>query len=147
MRTKTLGAWTAVVMTVIGLTVTGSALFTISQVGGIEKTWRSFENDASTKGTILNALRNDRGFTALVHSFTEYASSGKISDIEKIQKGITDTLGNLVYHGTGRNWNPIMATAATITVVEVDQVHEPGGLDPEMVITQAIFIDRMVLAA
>ena len=95
MRTKTLGAWTAVVMTVIGLTVTGSALFTISQVGGIEKTWRNFENDASTKGTILNALRNDRGFTALVHNFTEYASSGKISDIEKIQKGITDTLGNL----------------------------------------------------
>ena len=69
------------------------------------------------------------------------------ADFALLRARAADTLGNLVYHGTGRNWNPIMATAATITVVEVDQVHEPGGLDPEMVITQAIFIDRMVLAA
>jgi acyl CoA:acetate/3-ketoacid CoA transferase alpha subunit len=53
----------------------------------------------------------------------------------------------MVYEGTGRNWNPIMAMAAALTVAEVDQVSEPGGIDPEMVITQAIFIDRLVLAA
>ena len=69
------------------------------------------------------------------------------ADFALLRARAADTLGNLVYHGTGRNWNPIMATAATITVVEVDQVHEPGGLDPEMVITQAIFIDRMVMSA
>ena len=39
-----------------------------------------------------------------------------------------------------------MAMAAALTVAEVDQVHEPGGIDPEVVITQAIFIDRLVLA-
>jgi 3-oxoadipate CoA-transferase alpha subunit len=52
----------------------------------------------------------------------------------------------MVYEGTGRNWNPIMAMAATVTVAEVDQVVEPGGLNPELVITQAIFIDRLVSA-
>ena len=55
-----------------------------------------------------------------------------------------DTLGNLVYQGAQRNWNPTMAMAASITIVEVDEVYEPGGLDPELVITQAIFIDRIV---
>ena len=55
-----------------------------------------------------------------------------------------DTLGNLVYQGAQRNWNPTMAMAASTTIVEVDDVYEPGGLDPELVITQAIFIDRIV---
>ena len=68
------------------------------------------------------------------------------ADFALLRAKAADTLGNLVYEGTGRNWNPIMATAASVTVAEVDQVHEPGGLDPELVITQAIFIDRLVLA-
>ena len=50
-----------------------------------------------------------------------------------------DTLGNLVYRGTQRNWNPVMAIAGGITIAEVDQVCEPGGLDPELVITPGIF--------
>ncbi|PKB72281.1 MAG: hypothetical protein BZY87_01320 [SAR202 cluster bacterium Io17-Chloro-G6] len=68
------------------------------------------------------------------------------ADFALLRAQAADTLGNLVYRGTGRNWNPTMAMAAGVTVVEVDQVHEPGGLDPELVITQAIFIDRLVLA-
>ena len=68
------------------------------------------------------------------------------ADFALLRAHAADTLGNLVYQGTGRNWNPTMAMAAAVTVAEVDQVHEPGGLDPEMVITQAIFVDRMVLA-
>ena len=55
-----------------------------------------------------------------------------------------DTLGNLVYRGAGRNWNPVMATAAAIVIVEVDEVVEPGDLDPELMITQGIFVDRIV---
>ncbi len=69
------------------------------------------------------------------------------ADFALLRAQAADTLGNLIYEGTGRNWNPTMAMAASLTVAEVDQVHEPGGLDPEMVITQAIFIDRLVLAA
>ena len=69
------------------------------------------------------------------------------ADLALLRAQAADTLGNLIYEGTGRNWNPTMATAASLTIAEVDQVHEPGGIDPETVITQAIFIDRLVLAA
>ncbi len=69
------------------------------------------------------------------------------ADYALLRAEAADTLGNMVYQGTGRNWNPTMAMAAGTTVVEVDAVHEPGGIDPELVITQAIFIDRLVLSA
>jgi 3-oxoadipate CoA-transferase alpha subunit len=55
-----------------------------------------------------------------------------------------DTLGNLIYQGSARNWNPNMATAAATVVVEVDEVVEPGELDQESVITPGIFIDRII---
>lgn len=69
------------------------------------------------------------------------------ADFALLRAKEADTLGNLVYEGTGRNWNPTMAMAAAVTVAEVDQVKDPGGINPELVITQAIFIDRLVLAA
>jgi 3-oxoacid CoA-transferase subunit A len=56
-----------------------------------------------------------------------------------------DTLGNVVYKGTSRNFNPIMATAARVTVVEVDEIVEPGQLGPEEIITPGLYIDRIVL--
>ena len=68
------------------------------------------------------------------------------ADFALLRAKSADTLGNMVYEGTSRNWNPIMAMAAAVTVAEVDQVVEPGGIDPEFVITQAIFIDRLVLS-
>ena len=55
-----------------------------------------------------------------------------------------DMLGNVVYKGTSRNFNPVMATAAKITIVEVDEIVEPGSLDPEEVVTPGIFVDRIV---
>ena len=68
------------------------------------------------------------------------------ADFALLRAQAADTLGNMVYDGTARNWNPTMAMAAAVTVVEVDAVHDPGGIDPELVITQAIFIDRLVLS-
>ncbi|MCH7842801.1 MAG: 3-oxoacid CoA-transferase subunit A [Chloroflexi bacterium] len=56
-----------------------------------------------------------------------------------------DTLGNVVYKGTSRNFNPVMATTAKITVVEVDEIVEPGRLGPEEIVTPGLFIDRIVL--
>jgi len=56
-----------------------------------------------------------------------------------------DTLGNVVYKGTSRNFNPIMATSAGITVVEVDEIVAPGELDPEAIVTPGVYIDRIVL--
>ena len=55
-----------------------------------------------------------------------------------------DTLGNVVYKGTSRNFNAVMAPAATITVIEVDEIVEPGELDPEAIITPGVYIDRVV---
>lgn len=57
-----------------------------------------------------------------------------------------DTMGNLVYRGTQRGWNPVMAAAARISIAEVDHVGEPGTIDPELVITPGIFVKRLVQA-
>ena len=67
------------------------------------------------------------------------------ADFALLRAAAADTLGNLVYAGTHRNWNPIMAMAARVSIAEVDEIREPGGLDPELVITPAIFVQRLVL--
>lgn len=61
----------------------------------------------------------------------------------KADKG--DRWGNLMYHGTGRNFGPIMATAARCTIAQVNQVVELGELDPENIVTPGIFVKRVVL--
>lgn len=61
----------------------------------------------------------------------------------KADKG--DRWGNLVYHGTGRNFAPIMATAAKCTIAQVNRTVELGELDPEAVVTPGIFVKRIVL--
>ncbi len=55
-----------------------------------------------------------------------------------------DKMGNLTYRMAARNFNPVMATAAEVTVVEVDEIVEVGELDPETIITPGIFVDRIV---
>ena len=55
-----------------------------------------------------------------------------------------DTLGNMVYKGTSRNFNPVMATAARTTIVEVDEIVQPGELDPEAIVTPGVFVNRIV---
>ena len=56
-----------------------------------------------------------------------------------------DKLGNLVYRGNYRSDQPVMAMAAKVTIVEVEQIVEVGDIDPEHVITPGIFVDRIVL--
>ena len=56
-----------------------------------------------------------------------------------------DTLGNVVYKGTSRNFNAVMAPSARTTIVEVDEVVEAGELDPELVVTPGIYVDRIVV--
>ena len=55
-----------------------------------------------------------------------------------------DRLGNLVYRRTARNFNPVMATAARITIAEVEQLVEPGAIDPDHVVTPGIFVKHIV---
>ena len=71
----------------------------------------------------------------------EYPIKG---DFALITAHRADTLGNLVYRKTARNFGPVMATAATTTIVQVSEVVPVGTLDPEAVVTPAIFVDRIV---
>ncbi len=66
-------------------------------------------------------------------------------DVALIKAHRSDLLGNLVYRKTARNFGPVMATAATVTVVQVDEVVAAGELDPEAVVTPGIFVDRVVV--
>jgi len=54
-----------------------------------------------------------------------------------------DRWGNLVYRKTARNFNPMMATAAKVTIAEVEHLVEPGELDPDMVHTPSVFVNRI----
>jgi len=65
--------------------------------------------------------------------------------IVKAWKG--DTTGNLIYKGTARNFNPAMATAGKITIAEVEELVEPGELDPNSIHTPGIFIQRIFQGA
>jgi 3-oxoadipate CoA-transferase alpha subunit len=65
-------------------------------------------------------------------------------DVALIKAHRADTLGNLVYRKTARNFGPVMATAAKLTVAQVTEVSSPGSLDPEAVVTPGIFVDRVV---
>ncbi len=68
------------------------------------------------------------------------------ADYAFVQAHRADTLGNLVYRRTARNFNPIMATAAKVTIAEVESIVKPEDLDPERVGTSSIYIDRIIQA-
>lgn len=66
------------------------------------------------------------------------------ADVTLVSAYRADRWGNLVYRETARNFGPIMAAAATTTIVQVDEVVALGSLDPESVVTPGIFVDRVV---
>lgn len=66
------------------------------------------------------------------------------ADFALIKALKADTMGNLVYRKTARNFGPIMATAAKAAIVQVDEVVQAGDLDPENVITPGIYVDTVV---
>jgi len=72
---------------------------------------------------------------------------GLTADFALIKCVMADRYGNLVYNKTARNFGPVMATAAAITVVQTQTLVPPGGLDPENVVTPGIFVDRVVVVS
>jgi 3-oxoadipate CoA-transferase, alpha subunit len=66
------------------------------------------------------------------------------ADLALIKGHVSDRLGNLVYRKTARNFGPVMATAATATIVQVQRVVPTGALDPETIVTPCIYVDRIV---
>jgi 3-oxoadipate CoA-transferase alpha subunit len=71
----------------------------------------------------------------------EYPICGDVALIKAFR---ADAVGNLVYRKTARNFGPVMAMAAKTTVVQVAEIVRPGGIDPEVVVTPGIFVDRIV---
>ena len=68
------------------------------------------------------------------------------ADVALIRAHKADTLGNLVYYKTARNFNPLMATAAKKVIVEVDEIVKPGELNPEEIVTPFLYVDVIVEA-
>jgi 3-oxoadipate CoA-transferase alpha subunit len=68
------------------------------------------------------------------------------ADFALIKADVGDRWGNLTYWRSGRNFGPLMATAAKCTIVQVNRLVELGDIDPETVITPGIFVQRVVLA-
>ncbi len=66
------------------------------------------------------------------------------ADVALLRAERADRLGNLVYREAGRNFNPVMATAADLVICEVEEIVEPGELDPERIGTPAVYVDRLV---
>ena len=93
-------------------------------------------------GTDLAKGKECREIDGVNHIFEKAIKA----DYALIKADKADRWGNLVYHGTGRNFGPIMATAARCTVAQVNQVVELGQLDPEVVVTPGIFVKRVVVA-
>jgi len=69
------------------------------------------------------------------------------ADLAIIKAWKADPEGNLVYRKTARNFNPVMATAAKVTIVEVEEIVEAGVLDPDQIHTPGIYVDRIIQGA
>jgi 3-oxoacid CoA-transferase subunit A len=69
---------------------------------------------------------------------------GLVADLSIVHAWKGDTEGNLVYRKTARNFNPMMATAGKVTVAEVENLVEPGKIDPDHIITPGVFVQRIV---
>ncbi|WP_252501750.1 CoA transferase subunit A [Sporosarcina sp. Marseille-Q4943] len=68
------------------------------------------------------------------------------ADVALIRAHKADTLGNLIYYKTARNFNPVMATAADLVIAEVDEIVAAGELSAEEIITPHLFVDRLIVA-
>ena len=69
---------------------------------------------------------------------------GLVADLAIIHAWKGDREGNLVYRKTARNFNPVMATAGSVTVAEVEHLVEPGEIDPDHIHTPGIFVKRLI---
>jgi 3-oxoacid CoA-transferase subunit A len=69
---------------------------------------------------------------------------GLIADLSIVHAYMADTEGNLVYRKTARNFNPVMATAGKVTVAEVENLVQPGDINPDHIITPGIYVQRII---
>ncbi len=70
--------------------------------------------------------------------------TGLIADLSIVKAWKADERGNLVFRKTARNFNPMMATAGKVTVVEVEEIVPVGSLDPDHIHTPGVYVDRLI---
>ncbi len=91
-------------------------------------------------GTIVAEGKEVREFDGRLYLLEQALKA----DFALIKAWRSDPLGNLVYRKTARNFNPLMATAARCTIAEVEEIVEAGTLDPDLVVTPGIYVNRIV---
>jgi 3-oxoacid CoA-transferase subunit A len=69
-----------------------------------------------------------------------------VTDFAFVRAAVADTLGNLVFHSTARNFNPLCAMAGRVTIAEVDRIVAAGGLAPDAIHLPGVFVQHLVLA-
>lgn len=92
-------------------------------------------------GTKLAEGKEEKVFDGETY-ILEKAIKGDVSLIKALK---ADTLGNLIYDHTGRNFNPVMATAGKIVIAEVDEIVEAGELKPDEITTPHVYVDYLVM--
>jgi 3-oxoacid CoA-transferase subunit A len=75
---------------------------------------------------------------------TYILETGLVADLSIVKAWKADPYGNLVFRKTARNFNPMMATAGKVTVAEVEEIVEPGSLDPDGIHTPGVFVQRVI---
>jgi 3-oxoacid CoA-transferase subunit A len=70
--------------------------------------------------------------------------TGLFADLAIVKAWKADTSGNLVYRKTARNFNPMMATAAKVTIAEVEEIVDPSELEPDQIHTPGVFVQRII---
>ncbi|BAL93485.1 acetate CoA-transferase subunit alpha [Rubrivivax gelatinosus] len=89
----------------------------------------------------------EEGKTRLKVGWTDYLLELPLrADIAIVKAARADRLGNLVYERAARNFNPLIALAADVVIAEVDEIVEPGTLDPDLVMTPGVVVDYIVPA-
>lgn len=94
-------------------------------------------------GTMIAEGKETREFNGRMYVMEQ----GLTADFAFVKAWKGDRWGNLVYRKTARNFNPMMATAARVTIAEVEQLVEVGGLEPDMIHTPAIYVQRIFRGA
>jgi 3-oxoacid CoA-transferase subunit A len=96
---------------------------------------------ATGYGTPVGENKESREFNGRMYLMEESLTA----DFALVKAWKADTYGNLIYRKTAMNFNPMMETAGKITVAEVEEIVEPGELDPEHIHTPSIYVDRVIL--
>ncbi len=91
-------------------------------------------------GTLLAEGKETRAFGGRLHVL----ETALAADVALVAADRADRWGNLAYRRAGRNFNPVMATAARLTIAQVQSVVPLGGLDPDQIHTPGVYVDRVV---